>query len=131
MILTYAATLKLKSKGKLVADIVDHVPKEISRAAWLFLERLAKVNGKLFQEKCRPSPIPKGELEVILSDKLRIADERKNILERFKEIIQSNYLENADTDSYEINDVVVIKIQNKGFRESQEDEEEEEQLIVE
>ena len=128
MILTYAAAWKLKSKGKLVADIVDHVPKEISRTAWLFLERWAKVNGKLFQEKYRPSPIPKGELEVILSDKLRIAEERKNILERFKEIIQRNYVENADTDSYQMNDVTVINLQNKGFGESQEDEEEEEQL---
>ena len=32
----YVVAWKLKSKGKLVADIVGHMPKEISRA-WFFL----------------------------------------------------------------------------------------------
>ena len=53
---------------------------------------------KVFKEKYRPSPIPKGGLEIMLSAKLRIGDERRIILEHFK-IIQSNYLENADTDA--------------------------------
>ena len=35
----YAVAWKLKSKGKLVADIVGHMPKLISRAAWFLLER--------------------------------------------------------------------------------------------
>ena len=59
----------------------------------------------------------------MLSAELRIAYERRNILERFKEIIQSNYLENADTNSYQINDLAVINVQNEGFEKSQEDEE--------
>ena len=54
---------------------------------------------KVFKEKYRPSPIPKGGLEIMLSAKLRIGDERRIILEHFKEIIQSNYLENADTNA--------------------------------
>ena len=67
---------KLKSKGKLVRDIVDHVPKEISRAAWFFLERWGKINGKASEEIYKPSPILKGGLEIMLFVKLRIADER-------------------------------------------------------
>ena len=53
----YAVAWKLKSKGKLVADIAGHMPKEISRATWFFLERGGKINGKIFEEKYWPSPI--------------------------------------------------------------------------
>ena len=56
---------------------------------------------------------------------LRMVDKKRNILERFKGFIQSNYLENGDTNSYQINCLAVINVQNKGFRELQEDEEEE------
>ena len=34
----YSVDWKLTSKGKLVADIVDHVAKETLRAAWVFLK---------------------------------------------------------------------------------------------
>ena len=59
----------------------------------------------------------------MLSAELRIAYERRNILEQFKEIIQSNYLENANTNSYQINDLAVINVQNERFGKSQADEE--------
>ena len=61
----YVVAWKLKSKGKLVADIVGHMPKEISRP-WFFLEREGKINGKLFEEKYRSSPVPKGGIEIML-----------------------------------------------------------------
>ena len=73
---SYAAAWKLESKGKLVRYIVDHVPKEISRAASFFLERWGKINGKAFEEIYKLSPILKGGLEIMVSVKLRIADER-------------------------------------------------------
>ena len=43
---------------------------------------------KVFKEKYRPSPIPTGGLEIMLSAKLRIGDERRIILEHFKEIFR-------------------------------------------
>ena len=89
----YAVAWKLKSKAKLVTDIAGHMHKEISRAARLFLERGEKINEIVFEEKYRPSTIPKGELEIILSAELRIVDERRHILERFKEIIQRNIIQ--------------------------------------
>ena len=125
----YAVAWKLKSKGKLGADIVGHMPKEISWAAWFFLEHGRKINGKVFEEKYRPSPVPKGGIKIMPSTKLRIVNEKGNILECFKEIIQSNYLENVNTNSYQMNDLAVINVQNEGFRESQEDEEEEDHMI--
>ena len=112
----------------MVADIVDHMPKEISVAAWFFLECVERINAKVFEEKCRPSPVTKGGLEM-LSTKRRIVDERRDTLERFKQIIQGNYLENTDTHSYQINDLAVINLQNEGFGESQEDEEKGDHLI--
>ena len=63
----------------------------------------------------------------MLSAELRVVDERRNILERFKEIIQGNYLENVNTNSYQINNLAVINFQNA--RESKEDEEERDHLI--
>ena len=39
---------------------------------------------------------------------LRMVDKKRNILERFKGFIQSNYLENGDTNSYQINCLAVI-----------------------
>ena len=66
---TYALAWKLKLKEKLVADIVGHMSEEISRAAWFFLECRGKTNGKFFEEKYRPSSVPKGGLEIILSTK--------------------------------------------------------------
>ena len=86
----YALAGKLKLKGKLVADIVGHMSREISRAAW-FLECGGKTNGKIFEEKYIPSSVPKGGLEIMLSTK-------------------SNYLENADVSSYEINDLAMINV---------------------
>ena len=55
------------------------MPKEISRAAWFFLECRGKINGNVFEEKYRPSPVPKGGLEIILSPELRVVDKRRNV----------------------------------------------------
>ena len=65
----YALAWKLKLKGKLVVDIVGHMSKEISRAACFFLECGGKTNGKIFEEKYRPSSVPKGGLKIMLSTK--------------------------------------------------------------
>ena len=55
----YAVAWKMKSKGKLIGKIVGHLPKELSRAACFFLERGGKISGNNFEEKYRPSQIPK------------------------------------------------------------------------
>ena len=117
MLNPHTVSWKLKSKGNLVADIVGHIPKEISRADCSLLERGGRINGKVYEEEYILSPVPKGELEIMLSIELRITDEKRNILEHYKEITQSNYLENADTNNYQINDLAVINLQNEGFGE--------------
>ena len=50
--------------------------------------------GNVCEEKYRPSPIPKGCLEIILDVELKFEDAKRRILERFQNIIESNYENN-------------------------------------
>ena len=72
----YAVAWKMKSKGKLIDETVGHFPKELSQAAWFFLQRGGKISGNVSEEKYGPSPIPKGGLEIILEVELKIEDEK-------------------------------------------------------
>ena len=56
---------------KLIDDTVGYLPKELSRAAWFFIERKVKISGTVFEEKYRPSPKKKG-LKITLEVELRI-----------------------------------------------------------
>ena len=47
--------------------------------------------GKVLEEKCYPSPIPKGGLEMLLIAQFKIAYKKRKYLERLKEIIANNY----------------------------------------
>ena len=87
----YSIAWKKKSKSKITADVVGHVPKEISRAVFFFISRGGKVVGRVLDEKCYPSPIPKGGLEILLMVQFKIADEKRKYMERLKEIITKNY----------------------------------------
>ena len=54
----YSITWKKKNKSKITADVVGHVPKEISRVLFFFKSRGGKVVGRVLDKKCYPSPIP-------------------------------------------------------------------------
>ena len=70
------------SQGKLIPKTVGHVPKELSRATWFFLMRGGKISDSVFEKKYRPSPIPKGRLEIMLEVELKIENSKRKILER-------------------------------------------------
>ena len=59
----HAVAWKRKVKSKLIPDIVRHVPRELSRAVWYFLDLGGKAIGNVFERKYCPSPIPRGGLE--------------------------------------------------------------------
>ena len=82
---------KRKTKVKLTADVFGHVPKEISRAVFFFISRGGKVVGRVLDEKCYPSPIPKGGFEILWMVQFKIADEKRKYTECSKEIITENY----------------------------------------
>ena len=67
----FAVAWKKKDRFKLVHDTVGHVPREISRAVWYFIDLGGSVKGRVFDQKFHPSPIPRGGLEIILMVKSR------------------------------------------------------------
>ena len=87
----YSIAWKKKKKSKITADAVGHVSKEISRAVFFFRSRGRKVVGRLLDENCYPSPIPKGGLEILLMVQFKIADKKRKYMERLKEIFTKNY----------------------------------------
>ena len=50
-----------------------------------------KVVGKVLEEKCYPSTIPKGGLGILLIAQFKIADVKRKYFECLKEIIANNY----------------------------------------
>ena len=87
----YSIAWKKKNKSKITADVVGHVPKEISRAVFFFISRSGKVVGRVLDEKCYPLPIPKGGLEILLIVQFTTADEKRKYMEHLEEIITKNY----------------------------------------
>ena len=94
----YAVAWKLKKIDRIAPVVVGHIPREISRAIWFFLEKGGTVTGKVFEERCRPSPIPKGGLEILLHTKISIADGKRKYLDRLKCIISENYDPSSETE---------------------------------
>ena len=68
---------------------LEHDP--YSRAVFFFISRSGKVVGRVLDEKCYPSPIPKGGLEILLIVQFKIADEKRKYMGHLKEIITKNY----------------------------------------
>ena len=66
-----------KSKLRLVPDIVGHVPIEISRFVWFFMDRGGRIVAKVHTPRYRRSPIPKGGLEIIVKITFTIEEEKK------------------------------------------------------
>ena len=85
----YAVAWMLNSKAKLVADVVGHVPQEISRFAYYFIKHGGSIETIIQAEKYRYSPIAKGGLEIVLEAVFKIDDSRREILR--KDLIQQNY----------------------------------------
>ena len=108
----YVVAWKMKSKEKLIDENVEHLPKEVSWAAWFFLEQGGKISGNVFEEKYGSSLIPKGGLEIILEVELKIEDKRK-ILERFQDVTENNYQSNENTGYYSIYDPAVLSLQQE------------------
>ena len=92
----YSVAWMMKSKARLVADVVGHVPQEISRFVYFFLKHGGSVDATVELEKYRQSPIAKGGLEIILKATCRIEESKRPILLRLKELINKNYELNLD-----------------------------------
>ena len=80
-----------RAKKKLVADVVGHVPQEISRFLYFFLHHVRSIDAVVEDEKNRPSLIAKGGLEIVLRPTFKIDDSKRSLLHRLKELIEKNY----------------------------------------
>ena len=87
----YAVAFLRRDKSKLIPVVVGHIPQEISRFVFYFLERGGKVEGEVLQAKYYPSPIPKGGLEIPLVVTFKISREKEAIITRLIDRIQQNY----------------------------------------
>ena len=84
------------SSDKLIPEVVGHIPHEISRFVWYFLNYGGTVDAKVHSERHRRSPIPSGGLEVILVVKFSISDEKRRYLVHLSTLIQRNYKVNEE-----------------------------------
>ena len=77
----YSIAFTRKTIEYLTPVVVGHVPLEISRFVYFFLERGGSIEAKVYQTKCEVSPIPKGGLEIITQVTFKIHEDKKKYLE--------------------------------------------------
>ena len=76
--------------------MVGHIPREISRFVWYFLNYGGKVDAKVHSERHRRSTIPSGGLEITLVAKFAMSDEKRRYLAHLSTLIQWNYNVNEE-----------------------------------
>ena len=90
-----------KSVEYLTPLAVGHIPLEISRFVYFFLERGGKMETKVYRTKCEESPIPKGGLEIVTQVTFKIEEEKKRFLLTLVDLIKENY-ETLKSEAHEI-----------------------------
>ena len=68
-------------------DVV--VPLELSRFIHFFLDR--KLSATVCDGNHRPSPIPKGGLDILLQVTFKIQEDKRRYLDILKDLIKQNY----------------------------------------
>ena len=105
----FSVALKLVRVDRIVPDIVGHIPREISRFVQFFIQHGGQLSAQVLSERYRPSPIPKGGLEIILMAKFKISDKQRALLTRLNDLVSDNYSfpevdENAEPESIHTDD---------------------------
>ena len=90
-----------KSIEYLTPLTVGHIPLEISRFVYFFLERRGKMEAKVQRTKCEESSIPKGSLEIVTQVTFKIEEEKKRFLLTLVDLIKENY-ETLKSEAHEI-----------------------------
>ena len=80
------------------SDVVEHLPREISRATKFFMDRGGKVTVTLTSEHYRRSLLVQGGMEIasLMRSSIPGICETLLVLERFKAIISENYTETKE-----------------------------------
>ena len=137
----HSVSWKRKFINRLTADVVGHVPREISRVIWYFITHGGSVTGTVHSPAHYPSPIAQRGLEILLECEFKIDVTKMDLLKRLEEILDrnyrdpsensitpvaldnvSNFLENDDQDRFE--DAIHIESDYEDANDSEEGEEE-------
>ena len=91
----YAIAATKRLRGRLADSTVGHFPREISRATRFFLLRGGVVCAKVIDKNHRRSPLVQGGLEIPaqVTAEMDLTKRNKAILEKYKQIVVSNYKE--------------------------------------
>ena len=82
----------LKSKSKLIPDIVGHVLHAISRFIRYFFTHDGNIEAIVLSTRPKPSPIQNGGLKIVFKTKLIIDEKYGDISKHPREIIGKNYI---------------------------------------
>jgi len=88
---SHSVSWKRKFINRLIADVVGHVPREISRAVWYFITHGGSVTGTVYSPAYYPSPIAQRGLEILLECEFKIDVTKMDLLKRLEEILDRNY----------------------------------------
>ena len=91
----YAIAATKRLRCRLADSAVGHLPREISRAKSFFLLRGGVVCAKFIDKNHRRSPLVQGGLEIPIqvTAEMDLTERNKPILEKYKQIVVSNYKE--------------------------------------
>ena len=92
---TFSVAWKRKLTTKVNADVVGHLPREISRAVWFFITHGGSLTGKVHSPKYYPSPIAQRGLEILIDCEFKMDASKLILVERLQEIIDTNYKDPA------------------------------------
>ena len=89
---------KIMLPGTLVASIVGHIPKEISRYRRYTVEHGASVDAFVLATHHRPSPLIQRGLEIPIKLVVKFTDNEVNSakLQKYRKFVDENYREPVD-----------------------------------
>ena len=87
----FSVAWKLVRVDRIVPDIVGHIPREIFRFVHFFIQHGGQLSAQILSGRYRPSPVPKGGLEIILMAKFKISDKQRALLTRLNDLVSDNY----------------------------------------
>ena len=90
----FAMTLSVKRSGSFVEwEIVGHLPREISRFCYYFLNYGGALKGRVRDQKYRASPIPSGGIEILIMLVVRLHQAGQRVFTKMKGLLQEYYVE--------------------------------------
>lgn len=96
----FALTLSVKRRGSFVEwEVVGHLPREISRFCYYFLNYGGALEGRVRDRKYRASPIPSGGIEVPITLVVLLHKAGQRVFLKMKDLLQEYYVEPEDVQS--------------------------------